>query len=149
MIPIINNLALDPHQLYHVSPKLFDFPCRTKINEAREWSQWHSNGVLGLWTSTFPNMCKGFGTYSYAVDIKEGSRRIGLPFEDFRKLTCYMEEYTDLIAYLCKHGDVAYLIDATDNIGEVIVLNFNMISRFENVTGSDLADIRYQIKYAE
>lgn len=143
MLPIIRELAFEPHDLYHVSPKLYDFPCRTAINEAREWSQWHANGVLGLWASTFPAMCgKSFGAQTYHVEMKEGARRIGLPFGAFQKLTSDMEDFTDLIHFLCREGDVAYLVDGQPYVGEVIVLNFDQIARFTNVTGHDLKDVK-------
>ena len=142
MIDILETLSFEPHTLYHVSPKSFDFPCRQKINEAREWSPWHSNGVLGLWCSTFPKMCNAFGRHVYRVEMKDGHRAIGLPFGQFQRLTSDMEDFTDLIEYLCRAGDVAYLVDANPYVGEVIVLNFDAIEAFVEVTHDIPEDIR-------
>jgi hypothetical protein len=142
MIPILTDFTTKPHVLYHVSPKLFDFPSRDEINKAREWSRWHANGVLGLWCSTFPRMCSAFGTYTYRVELREDARRIGLTIEDFCDLTSNMKDFTDTIAFLTQQGDMAYIIDINPHVGEVIILNFDCIASFTNVTGSDLKDER-------
>lgn len=141
MITILRDLEMEEHTLYHVSPKKFDFPCRKKINEAREWSPWHDNGVLGLWASTFPKMCAAFGKHVYRITLGE-HRAIGLPFGEFQRLTSHMEDFTDLIEFLCEQGDVAYLVDANPWVGEVIVLNFDAIDQFEDVTDEELKDVR-------
>lgn len=148
MIEIIRNLEITPHVLFHVSSKQFDFPCRQKINEAREWSEWHANGVLGLWCSTFPKQCAAFGSYVYEVEMSLDAREIGLPFSDFQRLTSNMEDFSDLIEFLCKEGDVAYLIDANPYVGEVIVLNFDKIVGFKDRSGFDLQDNRVPLKVA-
>lgn len=141
MLPIVRTFETEPHVLYHVSPKLFEFPCRNEIVAARAWSQWHKNGVLGLWASTYPKMCSNFGGNVYRITMKESARKIGLPFGPFQKLTSALDEFEVLIDFLCKEGDVAYLIDARKKVGEVIVLNFDAIAGFENVTGTELFDI--------
>lgn len=134
MIDIIPDLDFDPHILYHVSPKLFDRPCRDEINRAREWSPWHSNGVLGLWCSTLPEMCSAFGTHTYMVDLHEGARCFGLALDQFQKLTSHAEDYAPIIDYLLGAGDVAYIIDSNPHVGEVIVLNLDTIRVFERMT---------------
>jgi hypothetical protein len=146
MITILDDLTIDPHPLYHVSPKLFDFPSREEINRAREWSPWHANGVLGLWCSTFPMMCSPFGKQIYQVEMSSKAKVIGLPFGEFQRLTERMEDFDELIDYLTKQGDVAYIVDANPFVGEVIVLNFEMIKSFENVTGSELKDRRFPLR---
>lgn len=142
MITILDDLVYDPHTLYHVSPKLFDFPSRVEINKAREWSRWHANGVLGLWCSTRPNMCSPFGKHVYEVTLKEGCRRIGLPFREFSELTSQAEDFDPIIDYLCAEGDVAYLVDAIPEVGEVIVLNFDQIATFIEVTDGSPKDFK-------
>lgn len=141
-------LIIPPHRLYHVSPKEFSFPCREKINEAREWSPWHANGVLGLWCSTFPNMCSPFGKQVYEIIVKEDARKIGLPFTDFQHLTSQMEDFNDLIAFLCGKGDVAYLADSNPYVGEVIILNFDCIDQFNNISHAVPEDVRVSLRIA-
>jgi hypothetical protein len=140
------DVDLPPHCLYHASPKSFQFPSREAIFAAREWSPWHANGVLGLWCSTFPKMCSNFGQHTYRVAVRDGCRRVGLPFEDFYHLTHDREDFSDLIAYLCERADVAYLVDANPFIGEVIVLNFSEIESFDEVTGTALEDLRIPLR---
>lgn len=152
MLLLTPELEIPQHTLYHVSPKLFDFPCRKAIFEAREWSQWHPNGVLGLWTSTFPKMCSAFGQHVYRIDLADSARRIGIDFESFYDVASKMDDESDwmpLINWLCVQGDVAYLIDANDHVGEVIILNFKQIKSFQNVTGQPLTDMRIPIGMKE
>ncbi len=148
MIPILE-ITTPEHTLYHVSPKLFNFPSRVEISRAREWSPWHPNGVLGVWCSTFPVMCRGFGSNVYRVGLSPDARRVGLPFEQFQKLTSPMLEFDPLIEYLSQCGDVMYLADASEDIGEVIVVNLDAITSWENVTEEKLTDIRYPLSITE
>lgn len=127
------DITVAPHSLYHVSPKKFDFPCRQKINEAREWSRWHANGVLGLWCSTFPKMCGGFGKHTYQVDIKDGAAIKGVHLKEFFNVTSDMEDFSDLIACLENQVDVLYVVDSNPHVGEVIVINFAAIDNFMEV----------------
>lgn len=56
-----------------------------------------------------------------------------------------MEDFGDLIAFLCGEGDVAYIVDANPYVGEVIVLNFDKITSFDNVTPQNNTDRKYKM----
>lgn len=131
------DITFDPHTLYHVSPKQYDFPCRQKINEAREWSRWHANGVMGLWCSTLPNMCMGFGKHIYQVDIKEDAIIKGVSLQQLFDVTSEMEDFSELIAGLENKVDVIYVVDSNPYVGEVIVINFSSIKNFTEVNEAD------------
>ena len=130
------DICIDPHDLYHVSPKLFEFPTREAINGAREWSRWHANGVLGLWCSTMPDMCSPFGKHVYKIVLKPGAIVKGLPFGVLYKTTCHLEgveNYQPIIDEMCAAADVLYVVDNLPKVGEVIIMNFDAIERFEEV----------------
>ncbi len=94
-------------------------------------------------------MCGNFGSYVYRVELHKDARRVGLPFGDFQRLTGPMEDFSDLIMYLCSECDAAYLIDANPYVGEVIVMNFDCIETFTNVTGEELKDERIPLKLSQ
>lgn len=145
MITTYHDLDYVAHPLYHVSPKEFDFPCREEINRAREWSRWHPNGVLGLWCSTRPNSCSTFGQYRYRVDIKENATRFGVGLEDFYNLTNHVDDYASIIQWLCSNGDVLYILDSWECVGEVVILNFDAISNFSAET-ENVEDRNYRLR---
>lgn len=143
-------ISFDPHALYHVSPKKFDFPNRAEINAAREWSRWHANGVLGLWCSTRPNMCAPFGKHIYKIALKPDAVCKGLPFKVLFQTTSSLEgldEFQPIIDEMCGAADVLYVKDGHDEVGEVIILNFDVIESFEEVFEAE--DEAFYLGYAE
>lgn len=128
------NVSVGPHELFHRSPKLFDFPCRQKINDAREWSPWHANGVMGLWCSTIPNSgCSEFGEYTYKISINPNATIKGVHLKELYAVTHDMEDFSELIEHLENNVDVLYVIDGYPLVGEVIIINFSSIASFELV----------------
>ena len=141
------DISYDPHVLYHVSPMKFDFPSREQINAAREWSKWHANGVLGLWCSTFPNMCASFGQHIYRIVMKPDAVRKGLPFGVLFKTTSKLEtldEFQPIIDDFCAAADIVYVKDGRDVVGEVIIFNFDAIETFEEVDAADDLECRLE-----
>lgn len=141
------DIRVDPHVLYHVSPNKFVFPSRAQINEAREWSHWHPNGLLGLWCSTFPNMCSPFGKHIYKVTLKPDAIRRGLPFGALYKGTSHLtslEEFQPIIDDISQAADVVYVKDSRDAVGEVIIFNFDAIEKFEEVEAADDLEVRLE-----
>lgn len=141
------DVSYDPHVLYHVSSRKFDFPNRAEINAAREWSRWHANGVLGLWCSTFPNMCAPFGKHIYRIVLKPEAVCKGLPFRALFNTTSKLEtldEFQPIIDEMCGATDVLYVKDSRDIVGEVIIVNFNAIETFEEVDAADDLECRLQ-----
>lgn len=139
------DISFDPHILYHVSPKSFEFPSREHINAAREWSRWHANGVLGLWCSTFPNMCSPFGKHIYKITLKVDARLRGLPFGVLYKTTCDLKtlaQFQPMIDEMCAVADVLYVVDRQPIVGEVIIMNFDAIETFEEVVSAEDRKIR-------
>lgn len=144
------DVSYDPHVLYHVSPMKFDFPSREQINAAREWSRWHANGVLGLWCSTFPNMCSPFGKHIYRIVLKPEAVCKGLPFRALFNTTSKLEtldEFQPIIDEMRGATDVLYVKDGHDEVGEVIILNFEAIESFEEVF--EAKDGAFYLGYAE
>ncbi len=138
-------ISFDPHVLYHVSPRQFEFPSREQINAAREWSRWHPNGLLGLWCSTCPNMCSPFGNHTYKIVMKADARCRGLPFPVLYKTTCKLETLEDfqpMIDEMCAVADVLYVKDKVDYVSEVIILNFDAIESFEEVDAAEDRQVR-------
>lgn len=142
------DISVDPHVLYHVSPRKFDFPNRAEINAAREWSQWHPNGLLGLWCSTAPKMCAGFGKHVYRVVLKPEAVRKGLAFGTLylgtRDLE-HLEQFQPMIDDISQSADVVYIKDGYDVVGEVIIFNFDAISEFVEVDGADNFECRLEV----
>lgn len=141
------DIRTDPHDLYHVSPLKFDFPCREQINGAREWSRWHANGVLGLWCSTMPMMCSPFGKHVYKIVLKPGAVVKGLPFGVLYKTTCHLEgveNYQPIIDEMGAAADVLYVVDNLPKVGEVIIMNFDAIEIFEEVASFEDRECRLE-----
>ena len=136
-----DQIDLDVYSLYHVSPNVFDFPDYDKIAPFVIANDKSPNGVLGLWISPFPDACSSFGPHVYDVTIAEDYRGSVLDLSDLRAMHCYHsnEEWpiVDRVAYyqgyrteLLKTTDVLFIGDANGGVGEVIVLNFDVITSF-------------------
>lgn len=141
-IPLVD-IITEPHPLYHRSSKLYDFPCIKKIDDSRSWSSTHDNSVFGLWASTFPGLYKSFGSYTYEITLKTGTKCKGILFDTFYKIS----HYEDLISVrnnLKEQCDVLYIVDSSGCVGEVIVLNFDNIEKFFLNT-DDLRDKQYEL----
>lgn len=115
--------------LYHRSNVEFSFPSEDVLTDK---TNWHNNGALGLWCSTVPNMCKGFGRHCYEVEICDDACWVGWAYNDFYnicKRTESRQDYLLLRDVLLHNGiDVVFIVDASDEINEVIILNYKVIS---------------------
>ena len=143
------DIITEPHDLYHISPRKFDFPTRDAINGAREWSRWHANGVLGLWCSTFPARCAPFGKHIYKIVLKPGAIVKGLPFGVLYKTTSGLEgieNYQPIIDEMCAATDVLYIVDNLPMVGEVIIMNFDAIESFEEVETAEDVEVSLRRK---
>ena len=114
---------------YHRSNNDFVFP---EENILTENTNWHSNGAMGLWCSTFPNMCECFGEYCYEVKVCSDARWVGWAYNDFYD-TCQgissRLDYLTLRENFLRNGiDVIFIVDASENINEVIILNYRIIT---------------------
>jgi len=135
-------LDFEPHPLYHVSPKTFDMPSYEMVDDARNWSHTHHNSVLGLWTSTYPEMCSAFGPLTYEVHLKDQPiKRLGLSYEEWCKLGMHTLDYHQQFVTLRKHileneiVDIIYIADATKSVSEVIIVDFDVIDKLTVVDG--------------
>lgn len=131
------NIEIEEYELYHVSSSLFDFPDKNFLVKE---TNWHNNGALGLWASTKPKTCKGFGKFTYKFKLNKNAKIVGWQIRDFYKF-CNGEkgkggieerkEYIQIRDYLVNKGiDVIYILDMSRCINEVIVLNYNTIKHF-------------------
>lgn len=137
----LRKIDFEDHLLFHVSPCEFERPQEEflLIN-----TRWHDNGALGLWCSTFPNMCSGFGKHVYKVIPEVDINIFGWGYSDFKNFCIgnhlkhndvkSRNEYIEIRKYLLnKNIDIIYIIDCTGFVGEVIFLNYNKIKIFEKV----------------
>lgn len=144
------NIETADHTLYHRSNKVFDRPDESMIIDARSWSDTHHNSVIGLWASTYPEMCASFGKLNYKLTIKPGTTCLGITYEQWFKLGTKVlythQEFSDLRFNLLKDNvvDILYIIDATNRVNEVIVVNFDCIESCIDV--GDVLDSEHKLK---
>lgn len=140
------DIRIPSHKLYHCSSKEFDRPTYQDIDDARSWSQTHHNSVLGLWCSTYPEMCRGFGPLTYECNIQESAKLVGITYEQWfmlgTKIYRSHQSFINLRNYLLTtlNIDAIYITDASNLIGEVIVVNFDKLSsvlKVDNVSNKE------------
>lgn len=142
------NINFENHKIYHVTDYEWTKPCHKKIVSLRNERWTHQNSVLGLWCSTLPKLCKGFGKNTFELSIKNDSISLGLTYDDLVKLTSNLsvDATLNLRKYLIDFADVIYILDNNKTIGEIIILNFDSIEKVVNVSLDDVKDIKYKIK---
>lgn len=82
-------------------------------------------------------MCSPFGKHVYKIVLKPGAIVKGLPFGVLYKTTSGLEgieNYQPIIDEMCGVCDVLYIVDNLPKVGEVIIMNFDAIESFEEVT---------------
>jgi hypothetical protein len=137
--------------LYHVSPYEFLTPCIEMCTEKAIADEKHPNGVLGLWTSPFPRMFEStpFGPHVYSVTLHESAREVLLPYQSLRELDMAQKDladdcpeapfefYASLREIVGKDYDVLYVADGSRSVGEVIIVNLDVIKGFERTNTYD------------
>lgn len=138
-------LEIEEHKLYHVSPKLFNFSNKEVLGTE---TNWHTNGALGLWASTKPLLCSNFGKYTYEFSLRKDSVIVGWDLSDFfyfcmgkaNKSGIHTDaietrdDYIETSNFLIEKGiDVIYILDTSNCINEVIILNYTKIDDFHLV----------------
>lgn len=130
---------LHPTDLYHVSNEVWDRPKDLEINKGNQFTTTHHNSPIGLWASTKPSSCKGFGQYLYKLTMDPNAKNLGITYEDWKELgTEHVMTGEGFIA-LRKHirservCDVLYIIDASHGINEVIIINYDVILKSERI----------------
>ena len=134
--------------LYHVTSQVYERPTWEGSRDflyspAARWENGthkHANGILGLWASPYPERCMGFGPHVAKVDFHEDYRPIVMPLKQLMGFHIEMDEdldqfgeleaYQDIREQLLPLGDVLFVGDA-HGIGEVVVLNYEVIENFE------------------
>jgi hypothetical protein len=145
-------LEIENHILYHISSFNFDLPEEKFLLPE---TNCHNNGALGLWSSTQPISLQSFGSFSYRFNLSTDSTIIGWEIGDFfnfcsgRKNSSNgvetRKEYIEIRNYLIKKGiDAIYILDTSNWIKEVIVLNYDKIENFHLKSASK--DYRIPIK---
>jgi hypothetical protein len=95
------------------------------------------NGLLGLWLSNVPHMCINFGPYVYETQIDERARVGVVPFSELygwhrslimQSQTEQMEHYKRLRLDLLNELDVFVVEDGQPTLGEVVVVNLDVLS---------------------
>lgn len=141
--------------LYHVSNKRFG---RVDIKTARETlinvlltnpeQNKSPNGTLGFWISPFPEYCSGFGPEVAKVHLSENAVFIKMDVRQLRK--GFWKPVMDIpdvdvaMAHarlgeeLAKLGDVLFITDGTEEAGEIIVLNDQVVTQLNWDCGIDL-----------
>lgn len=130
-IPVyLLDVKFKEHILYHRSPfniVKYEHSYAVKIRKERST---HDNSVLGMWTSTRPALCDSFGEFNYKVNNTKKLKYKGIDFRLFYYLTSKLKIKDLLILResIMKECDILYLMDATKQINEVIVLNTEAIT---------------------
>lgn len=143
MLLKLHNIEFEnPIHFFHVSNTKFDKPCINTINNVRDKRDTHDNSVLGLWVSTYPNMCSSFGNHTYQFKLKDNTTFKGILLEEFFRLCTRgnngdklsLEQYNHLRNEWMKTTDVIFILDASQGINEVIILNLDVIDDFTHIT---------------
>lgn len=145
---MFNRLKLDydVHPLYHRTSAFI-----SKLDEQflQYETTWHNNGAIGLWCSTYPQMCRGFGDNCYLVKLKPDVSRYGLSLEDLKKLSWERQTrqaYSDLRQHCLDTGiDVLYVVDRNPFVGEVIIVNYDKVQSLELVESPGDKDYRLEV----
>lgn len=121
-------ISYEEHPLYHRTKAVI----RSLDEKFLQYeTDWHNNGAIGLWCSTYPKMCSGFGQNCYEVKLKPSAKRFGMSLEDLKRLSyerSSRESYSDLRKYCLDNGfDVLYIKDRLDSVGEVIIINYDQV----------------------
>lgn len=135
-------------KLFHMTSSRFSWPkweaSRDALYGLGDDESKHAKGILGLWLSPSPESCVGFGNHCAEVELHPGFRPIVYPLESLyahhRELSWnqglsrldQLAAYTGLRDNLKEIGDVLFIADA-NGIGEVVVLNYEVITSFEYV----------------
>ena len=136
---------------FHVSKQKFDWPDIDAIEEFILKNEKSVNGTLGLWISTNPAACRGFGEEVAEIKLCDDAVHVKLPISDLKlyvngaldsnsqitprspgfDIDAYDRQLVALHKELgreySKHADVLYIEDASPFAGEVIILNFDAI----------------------
>lgn len=138
---------------YHVCKKPFEWPDIDAIEDFIVKNKKHPNGTLGLWISTSPKSCRGFGEEVGEIKIKDDAIHVKMTI---RQLYAYssggmdlsfanenenfdIEAHDRLVMNLHKEmgremarfADVLYIVDANHCAGEVVVLDFDAIEKIK------------------
>lgn len=100
-------------------------------------TNWHSNGAIGMWCSTLPRLCSAFGKNCYEIIFKSEPNRVGWRYSEFVEW-CEGKntrgDYQDFRQYCLQNGvDVIYILDRCEHIGEVIVVNYDLVECINKV----------------
>lgn len=139
------DVVFENHTLYHRSPfdiKQYNHSHAVAIRKERKT---HDNSVLGLWASTYPHMCRSFGSFNYQLNKISGLICKGLDLKIFYYLTADLNvnDQLRLREKMLESCDVIYLIDATKKINEVIILSTDKISITK--VSNDIPDKEYAL----
>lgn len=130
--------------LYHMSPFVYDKVCMDAAKKHVIGTNKSPNGVLGLWLSAYPDACDGFGPVCYEVALKKDHREYQMPLSQLRKLfdeslanganqeqaVQYHIKVRDTLLQMC---DVVYVMERMDRVGEIIVVNLDIIETMKVV----------------
>lgn len=135
---------------YHVTSKVYDRPTweGSRDHLYGDGNIKHENGILGLWISPFPIYCMSFGNEVASVKLKDDFKPLAmnlsqlfefhsvlgkLDSDDCSGRKRDLEIYTALREKLLPLGDVLFIKDASECFGEIVVLNYDAIDKFEYV----------------
>lgn len=108
----LKNITLEEHILYHRSPNSITKYDHDYVVSIRNQRKTHDNSVMGLWSSTLPALCSGFGSFNYKVDLDKDVISKGLYLRDLFNLTAdlQIEEQLKLRNRLLECCDVIYIL---------------------------------------
>lgn len=121
-------IEYEEHPLYHRTKAVIESLDEKFLQYETDW---HNNGAIGLWCSTYPRLCSNFGQNCYEIKLKPDTKRYGMSLEDLKKLSDerpLRQSYSDLRKYcLDNKFDVLYIKDRWDLVGEVIIINYDQV----------------------
>lgn len=125
-------------QLFHASPSRFDRPdFEAALGVlAEQPTQRNPKGAIGLWCAPF--VCDGFGPETASIRLADDTRYVSLPIRCLRDLydalgdseldqAGLVQAFVNLREALSPQADVLLIDDSSDRLGEVVILNLDVI----------------------
>lgn len=131
----MNHPELQTLDLFHVTSAPFKKPDFDIARKKLAHEDGQPKGILGFWLSQDPGMCSSFGDWAAQIAIQPGARPVGMDCELLRQFHDAVDDeqtqtqdqlltrYETLRERLKAHGDVLFILDARPAVGEVVVLN--------------------------
>ncbi len=125
--------------VYHASKHKFSFPDYKKLVANREN---HGNGNLGLWCSIRTDWIKGFGKYTYKLDVRDAkSKTISVnQLMKFAPDNDFVKKRDELLE---QGYEVLKIMESSGSVDMIVVLDFSAIGLFVHCTEADKVETRW------